>query len=134
MSAAGWGVRSSVGVAVARWARAIGGAAVAAALLGCNAERKQDCDALLGAMKPLEQGTPGVEVVDGVSKQIAGLQLRDDTLRIYAKNYRETLGVLSSILALKTSANAPDGTDEVIKQKLKAARTDAADVARYCAN
>jgi hypothetical protein len=122
MSAQGWGVRSWSWVGVA------------AVLAGCNAERKQDCDALLAAMKPLEQGTPSVEVVDGVSKQIAGLQLHDDTLRIYAKNYRETLGVLSSTIALKASANAPDGTDDVVKQKLKAARTDAADVARYCAN
>jgi hypothetical protein len=123
MSTQGWGVWSWVGVG-----------AVLAAGAGCNAERKQDCDALLAAMKPLDQGTPSVEVVDGVSKQVAGLQLHDDTLRIYAKNYRETLGVLSSTIALKASPNAPDGTDEVVKQKLKAARTDAADVARYCAN
>jgi hypothetical protein len=72
-------------------------------------------------------------VVDGVSKRVAALQLRDDTLRIYAKNYGGTLTMLSSTIALKASPNAPDGTDDVIKQKLKEARTDASDVARYCA-
>ena len=128
MRATGWRVGSSWAVAV------VAGAVAAASLAGCNAERKQDCDALLGAMKPLETGTPSVDVVDGVSKQVAGLQLHDDTLRIYAKNYRETLGMLSSTVALKASPNAPDGTDDVIKKKLQEARTDASDVARYCAN
>ena len=41
--------------------------------------------------------------------------------------------VLSSTLTLKAGPNAPDGTDDVIAKKLKDARTDAADVARYCA-
>jgi|SRR5579859_2401184 len=127
----GWGIGASAAVSLA--ALAVAGVA-AASLAGCNAERKQDCDALLGAMKPLETGTPGADVVDGVSKQVAGLQLHDDTLRIYAKNYRDTLGVLSSTITLKASASAPDGTDDVVKKKLQEARTDASDVARYCAN
>ncbi len=36
-------------------------------------------------------------------------------------------------MALKTSSSAPDGTDDVIKKKLKEARADADDVKRYCA-
>lgn len=111
------------------------GAVALAALLAtaCNEERKQECDKMLGAMKPLEQGTPTADVVDSVSKQVGGLAPKDATLGIYAKNYRETLTVLSSTLKLKAGASPPDGTDDVIKQKLKQARTDAADVARYCA-
>jgi hypothetical protein len=111
------------------------GCAALTVLLGaaCNAERKQECDKLLGAMKPLEQGTPSADVVDGVSKQIDSMSFQDATLGIYAKNYKRTLTVLSSTLKLKASPSPPDGTDDVIKQKLTSARTDAGDVARYCA-
>jgi hypothetical protein len=116
-----------------RWG-VLGCAALAAvAVAGCNAERKQECDKLLGAMKPLEQGTPSADVVDSVSKQIDGIAFKDQTLAIYAKNYKETLTVLSSTLKLKASPSAPDGTDDVIKQKLKQARTDTSDIARWCA-
>ena len=61
------------------------------------------------------------------------MHFQDSTLGIYAKNYGETLIVLSNTLALKEGASPPDGTDEVIKQNLAKARTDASDVRRYCA-
>jgi hypothetical protein len=100
---------------------------------GCNAERKQECDKFLAATKPLDQGMPTVEMVESVKKQIDAMQFTDQTLGIYAKNYKATLSVLSSTLQLKASPNPPDGTDDVIKRNLKSARTDASDVQRYCA-
>jgi hypothetical protein len=119
-------------MAVGRWL--LFAAALAAALSSaCNTERKQECDRLLAAMKPLEQSTPSADVVDSVSKQVSGMSFQDEPLDIYAKNYVKTLAILSSTLKLKTEPSAPDGTDDVIKLKLKAARTDASDVQRYCA-
>lgn len=114
-------------------ATAAAGTMVIALSLACNDQRKQECDRFLTATKPLERGTPDAALVDSVAKQVEGLKLEDGTLGIYAKNYRATLGVLSSTLALKAGPNPPDGTDEVIAKNLKAARTDASDVARYCA-
>jgi hypothetical protein len=114
---------------------AIAGAALLllAATSGCNPERKQECERFAAAMKPLEQATPSAEDVDRVRAQIEGLKLGDQTLGIYAKNYVQTLTVLASTLRLKNDPEAPDGTDDVIKTRLRAARTDADDVARYCA-
>jgi hypothetical protein len=102
------------------------------AVSACNEQRKQECDRFLTAMKPLDQGMPGADVVDAVATQVDGLHLQDDTLHIYATNYLATLRVLSSTLRLKADPGAPDGTDDVIKSNLKSARTDASDVARFC--
>ncbi len=117
-----------------RWGSAVVPAVfVLAASLACNDQRKQECDRFLAAMKPLEKGTPASSTVDAVSKQVEGLSLQDATLAIYAKNYRATLLVLSNALKLKEGSSPPDGTDAVIEQNLKAARTDAEDAGRYCA-
>jgi len=116
-----------------RRATAAVAAMVVLAAIACNDQRKQECDRFLTAMKPLEKGTPSVDVVDSVDKQVDGLHLQDSTLDIYAKNYRATLAILSSTLKLKAGPNVPDGTDAVIQQNLKKARTDASDVQRYCA-
>jgi hypothetical protein len=116
-----------------RWALTVAAATFAMTSAGCNEQRKQECDRFVTAMKPLEQGTPTVEVVQSVSKQIEGLKLQDTALQVYAKNYVETLTVLAKTLEVKASPSAPDGTDDVIKQNLKKARTDASDVQRYCA-
>jgi hypothetical protein len=115
--------------------RSLMGAAalVVLAAAACNEQRRHECDSLLDAMKPLDKGTPSAEVVKSVDKQIEGLKLTDETLKIYAGNYRSKLGVLSGTLELKASSSPPDGVDEVIATNLKKARTDAADVARYCA-
>jgi hypothetical protein len=102
------------------------------AAIACNDQRKQECDRFVAAMKPLEKGTPTPEVVESVDKQVEGLHLQDTTLSIYAKNYREKLGVLSSTLKLRAGPNPPDGTEAVIQANLKAARTDASDIAKYC--
>jgi hypothetical protein len=119
------GARRSTGAAAA-------GAMVVLASLACNDQRKQECERFLAATKPLDRGTPDATLVDSVAAQVEGLKLQDTTLAIYAKNYRATLTVLSNTLELMAGPNAPDGTDEVVAQNLKAARTDAADVARYC--
>jgi hypothetical protein len=116
-----------------RWATAAVGVVVIATSIACNDQRKQECDRFLGAMKPLEKGTPTADLVDSVAKQVEALNLQDPTLAIYAKNYRATLVVLSSTLKLKAGPSAPDGTDSVVQQNLKAARTDASDAQRYCA-
>jgi hypothetical protein len=108
-------------------------ALVAVAASGCNAERKQQCDALLTAMKPLDQGTPTADLVDTVRKRVAGLTVDDQPLHIYATNYGQTLTVLANTLRLQEGTNAPDGTAAVVKQNLEKARTDRADVQRYCA-
>jgi len=117
-----------------RWASAATAAMlVAVTSVACNDQRKQECDRFLVAMKPLEKGTPTVDLVGSVAKQVDALHLQDATLAIYAKNYQATLVVLSKTLELKAGPSAPDGTDAVVQLNLKAARTDADDVQRYCA-
>jgi len=106
---------------------------VAVTSVACNDQRKQECDRLLVAMKPLEKGTPTAGLVTSVAKEVDALHLQDATLAIYAKNYQATLVVLSKTLELKAGSSAPDGTDAVVQLNLKAARTDADDVQRYCA-
>jgi hypothetical protein len=54
-------------------------------------------------------------------------------LREYARTTRSTLEVLASTLALKEGPSPPDGTDDVVKEKLKEARAAHADVVHYCA-
>jgi hypothetical protein len=107
--------------------------AMALVLEACNKERKDECDALLVAMAPLSQGEPTGDTVDRVDRAVRALDLKDQPLHIYADNYQKTLTVLSSTLQLGASPSAPDGTDDVIKTHLKEARTDRADVERYCA-
>jgi hypothetical protein len=107
--------------------------AIGAALPACDEARKQECDQLLGAMKPIgTTGTPTGDTVDGVKKQLDALALKNQALAVYAKNYGQTLTVLSATVRLKAGSSAPDGTDDVIKQKLKEARTDQDDVQRFC--
>ena len=101
-------------------------------LVGCDDARKQECDKLLTAMKPVEQGTPAADAVDSVSKQIEAMKFQDQPLGVYAKNYRDKLTVLSSTLKLKATGSAPDGTDDLIKKNLKDTHTDYEDVKRYC--
>jgi hypothetical protein len=106
--------------------------APAMALPACDDARKQECDALLSTMKPLDVGTPSRAAVDGVSKAVGGLKLQNQTLAVYATNYKKTLAVLSGTLELEEGGSAPDGTDAVIKENLAHARTDRDDVQRFC--
>jgi hypothetical protein len=122
-----------------RRAPASGLAFVAAclALLACNEERKQECEKFLAAMQPLRTGTPSSEVVDHVAADVSALAFQDQPLGVFAKNYKQTLSILSSTLKLKENAASPDavpdGTQNVIQKNLAEARTDDADIARYCA-
>lgn len=105
-------------------------------VFGCNAERKQECDRFIAAMGPMQSGTPTAEVVDCVQSDVAALQFQDEALGVYATNYKATLTVLSNTLKLRDSAGPdgpPDGTNDVITQKTKEARTDFDDVSRTCA-
>ena len=114
------------------WVGLLAVALVAFAASGCDNERKQECSQFVGAMKPLDEGTPSADTVDSVSKQVAAMKFQDQPLGVYATNYGNTLKVLSSTLKLKASGSPPDGTDDVIKKNLKEARTDKDDVQRYC--
>ena len=100
---------------------------------GCNAERKQECDQFLGDMKPLESGTPSAESVARIQASIAAIQFQDEPLREYASNAKSTLQVLASSLETQATPTAPDGTDDLVKAKLKEALGERNDVARYCA-
>jgi hypothetical protein len=106
-------------------------------LVGCNEQRKQECDKLLAAMAPLKEGTPTSEVVDKANADVGAMTFQDQPLGVYAKNYEQTLSVLSNTIKLKENAPSadavPDGTQDVIKKNLAEARTDDADITRYCA-
>jgi hypothetical protein len=116
-----------------RWPLLAAAALAASLPSACNTERKQECDRFIAATKPLEQGIPTADAVDSVAKQVSAMTFQDEPLGIFAKNYVQTLGVLSSTIRLKDEPSAPDGTNDVIKQKLKSARTEASDLQRYCA-
>jgi hypothetical protein len=104
----------------------------ALSLLACNTERKQECDKFLSAMKPLDEVQPTADAVDRVHRDVTSIAFQDQPLGVYAKNYGTTLTVLSSTLKLKATPSPPDGTDDVIKENLKEAKTDRDDVQRYC--
>jgi hypothetical protein len=104
----------------------------ALAMAACDDARKQECDALLSTMKPLDVGTPSSASVDAVSKAVGGLKFQNQPLGVYATNYQKTLAVLSATVKLKEGGSAPDGTDAVIKENLAHARTDRDDVQRFC--
>jgi hypothetical protein len=104
-----------------------------ATLAGCNAERKQECNQLLTVMRPLETGSPGADVVDHAQAEVAAIQFQDQPLREYASSIRATLTTLSSTLKVQAGDSPPDGTDDLVKTKLKEARGERDDVTRYCA-
>jgi hypothetical protein len=101
-------------------------------LVACNAERKQECDKFLSAMAPLDEAAPTVDTVARAHDAVTGIQFQDEPLREYAKNATATLKVLSSTLELQADPAAPDGTPAVVKEKLRQARGERDDVARYC--
>jgi hypothetical protein len=106
-------------------------------LLGaCNAERKEECEKFLAALKPvdsLDPKTPSADVVDRLESAVGSIQFQDQPLGVFAKNFRATLTVLSTTIKLQASPSPPDGTDDVVKVKVKEARTQRDDAVRYCA-
>jgi hypothetical protein len=103
------------------------------ALAGCDSPRKDECERLLSTMKPLDEGTPSAETVERVRTAVDAMRFEDQPLDVYAKNYKETLTVLANALKLKAGDSPPDGADDVVKAKLRIARTARVDTARYCA-
>jgi hypothetical protein len=103
------------------------------ALTACNAERQQECEKLKSALKPLESGTPSAETVKRAHDAVAAMTFQDEPLREYAKGAATTLAVLASTLELQADpSSAPDGTNEVVKGKIKDAQGEVAEVTRYC--
>jgi len=98
---------------------------------GCNAERKQECDQFLAALKALDT-TPGSDAVDRMQSSIQAIQFQDQPLREYASSTKATLQVLANSLKTQASPDAPDGTDDLVKAKLKEARGERDDITRYC--
>jgi hypothetical protein len=98
----------------------------------CNSERLQECARLTAAIQPIYEGTPSAATVDRVSGEVSAMKFQDQPLGIYAENYRQSLTVLGNTLRLRDGPSPPDGTDDVIKEKLKQARTDREDIRRYC--
>ena len=108
-------------------------AAAFVVLIGCNATRKQECDQLLSAMKPLVRGAPSLELVDTANRAIAAVQFQDQPLREYAASTKATLSSLTETMRLLAGPTPPDGADDLVKTKLKEARAENDDVTRYCA-
>lgn len=102
-------------------------------LTGCNGTRKQECDQFISAMKPLTKGTPSVELVDTAGRKIAAIQFQDEPLHEYASSTKATLSTLADTIRLQTAPSAPDGTDDLIKVKLKEVGGEMDEVTRYCA-
>jgi hypothetical protein len=122
---------------IARVLAALSLSSAVAFAAGCNDERKQECQKFLIAMSPVQSNTPTSDDVDHANDAVGAIQFQDQPLGVYAKNYRNTLTVLSGTLKLQSSAGPdgpPDGTSDVIKSNLKEARTDYDDIARYCSN
>jgi hypothetical protein len=105
---------------------------VALGAAACNSERKQECDAFLTAMKPLDDGVTSVDAVETEKRAVDAIAFQDEPLDIYAKNYSKRLTVIANVLALQATPDFPVGTSDTLKEQLKSARTDREDVQRYC--
>jgi hypothetical protein len=114
-------------------ARSVFAALAIGAMFGCNTERKQECDQFLTTMKPLEGTTPSGDAVQHIQTSIEAIQFQDQPLREYALSTKTTLRVLANGLNTQASDSPPDGTDDLVKSKLREARVERDDVARYCA-
>ena len=108
-------------------------AVVFGAAVACNAEKKQECDQVLTALKPLESPPPSADAVDRMRTALAAIQYQDQPLREYASSAKTTLQVLGNALETQAAPSPPDGTDDLVKARLKEALGERDDVARYCA-
>ena len=106
---------------------------VAAALLlvACDAERQQECGKLQAALKPLGDA-PSAESVKRAHDAVAAITFQDEPLREYAKGATATMTVLANTMELQADPSAPDGTNDVVKAKLKDLAGEQAEVTRYC--
>jgi hypothetical protein len=110
-------------------------AALTCGILGlftaCNAERKKECDELASTLTPLDDPTPTSASIGRLRAAIDAQTPGERPLHEYANTLKATLEVLSGTLALKEGPAPPDGTDDVVKAKLKEARTVRDDVTHY---
>jgi hypothetical protein len=107
-------------------------ACAAGAMASCNNQRKQECERFLAAMPTFDAAPASLETVRHARDAIEAIAFEDEPLREYAKTTKATLAVLSNTLSVSNSPSPPEGTDDVIKQQLKEARTNRDDVVRYC--
>ena len=101
--------------------------------LGCSQERRHECERFLEVMNPLQGGSvPTAARADQARDALSGLTFQDQPLREYASSAKATLTVLASTLHVSEAPSAPDGTDDLVKQKVAEALTELRDVTRYC--
>ena len=109
-------------------------AAILWLLTACNTERKKECTQLASLLAPLDEAAPSRASIGRLKAGNEAQPLDDEPLHEYANTLKATLEVLSNTLALKEAPSPPDGTDDVIKAKLKEAKAVRDDVAHYCAD
>ncbi len=119
-----------------KWRQWVARAVMLSAAIGvftaCNAERQQECQKLLSTFKSLDQAPPNAEAVGRMHDTLSAASFQDVPLREYSKNAIATLAVLANTLVLQGDPSAPDGTTAVVETKLREARGERDDVARYC--
>jgi hypothetical protein len=112
-------------------------AAISAAILGlssaCNTERKKECTQLASVLAPLDDVVPSHASIRRLKAAVEAQPLDDEPLHEYANTLKATLDVLSNTLAVKEAPSPPDGTDDVVKAKLREAKAVRGDVTHYCA-
>ena len=82
-------------------------------------------------MKPLGDA-PSAESVKRAHDAVAAITFQDEPLREYAQGATATMTVLANTMDLQADPSAPDGTNDVVKAKLKDLAGEEAEVTRYC--
>ncbi len=100
-------------------------------LAACDAERQQECGKLQAALKPLGEA-PSAETVKRAHDAVMAIQFQDEPLHEYAKSAAATMTVLANTMDLQADPSAPDGTNDVVKAKVKELAGEQAEVTRYC--
>jgi hypothetical protein len=99
----------------------------------CDTERKKECGQLIPTLAPLDDASPSAASIDRLRAALDAQALADQPLHEYASTLKASLLVLSGTLALREAPTPPDGTDDVVKEKMKEARAARDDVSHYCA-
>jgi hypothetical protein len=116
-----------------KWQFAVAlGAGILAIGTACNTERKKECDELISVLTPLDDEAPTSASIARLRSAIDAQKLDDEPLHEYAGTLKSTLEVLWSTLAVKEAPSPPDGTDDVLKAKIKQAKAARDDIAHYC--
>jgi hypothetical protein len=102
------------------------------ALAACDEARARECKDMISATAGLDEATPTSAGVSRIQQSLDPNKLEDKPLSEYATSLKTTLGILQGTLALKEGPEPPDGTDDVVSNKLKAARTIRGDIVKYC--